>query len=206
VQDELVQAEQHLRVIREAVTKSKAIGNFAGISAVYAGVAAIAGAVVQRLWVLPSPGSRHDFAFAVDWLVVVLAAVGFDYWHVLSRAEPERSLAVRLFRHSARAAWPSLLFGITLTIAFLREGRSDLVYPYWMLCYGSAVSAAALGGAKELAWLGRAFLACGAGLLLAQTFGPPQLVRAQLGLAAMIPTFGLLNIGYGILAGRRAGW
>ncbi len=189
------------------MARAQSLSNFAGLSGIFAGMVAIAGAFGQRLYVMALPPERQTAAFVLNWATVVAAAVAFDYWHVCRRsADVDRALAVRLFRHQARAAWPALFTGIVLTVAFLGDGRPDLVYPYWMLCYGCAVCAAALGGAIELAWLGRAFLASGAIVLLLQVFGPSHFREAQLGLAAIIPTFGLLNIAYGVMAGRRAGW
>ena len=204
---ELSQAEDHLRVIRDTVVKAKALSNFAGLSSIFAGLVAIVGTFVERLYVMGVPSEQRGIAFVVNWASVVVVAMAFDYWHVRRRVtDVDRSLAVRLVRHQARAAWPALLFGLLLTLTFLHEGRINLVYPYWMLCYGCAISAAALGGAKELIWLGRGFLLFGAGLLLVQTFGSQHLRDAQLGMAAMLPSFGLLNIAYGIAVGRKAGW
>jgi len=205
--NELNRAEDHLRVIRDTVVRAKSLRNFAGLSSIFAGFASIAGAFAQRLIVLGTPAGQRNLAFILNWTIVVAAALVFDYWHTHRRvADADRALAVRLVRHQARAAWPALLSGIALTLAFLGDGRMNLVYPYWMLCYGSAVSAAALGGAKELAWLGRSFLVFGTVLLLVQTYGSQHLRDAQFGLAAMLPTFGLLNISYGIVVGRKAGW
>ena len=51
----LADAEDQLRMIRDAVVKAKAVTNFAGLSSIFAGLASIAGSFVQRLYVMGIP-------------------------------------------------------------------------------------------------------------------------------------------------------
>ena len=207
IDDVLSQAEDNLRIIRESMQRAKGLTNFSGVSGVFAGLLAIAGAFCQRLYVLGLTRENRPISFFLVWTSVLILAVVFDFWNVSRHSQDiNRSLAIRVLRHTAKLALPSILSGVLLTIAFVHEGRMDLVYPYWMLAYGSAVAAVAPGAAKELKWVGRAFLASGAIVLLIQTFSAQPLRNAQFGLAMIIPTFGLINIAYGIYVGRRDGW
>jgi len=207
IDDVLSQAEDNLRVIRESMQRAKGLTNFGGVSGIFAGFLAIIGAFAQRIYVMSLPADARSQGFFLCWSLMIAFAVVFDYWNLSRRSrDVNRSLATRIVRHNAKLALPSILLGVLLTIAFVHEGRMNLVYPYWMLVYGCAVLAVAQGAAKELVWLGRGFLAFGIVVLLLQTFGSQHLRDAQIGLAAMLPSFGLLNIVYGISVGRRDGW
>lgn len=201
------EAEENLRLIREYMERSKRYSNFAGFSGICGGLYAIAGMLVQRLFVLGLPKGQQPTGFVVNWLIVIALALGTDYVFTRRRRSVlNKGVLVRLTRHMARAAWPALLVGIVFSVALIASGQQNLLYPYWMLSYGLAISAVAVSAPREVSWLGYSFLGFGAFTLLAQTLSSPRLAEAQFGLVMFGLTFGVIHIAYGVVVALREGW
>ncbi len=206
--DNLVsQAEGDLRVIRSYMERSKRYSNFAGLSGVFGGVYAILGAVFMRVYTLGLPAGQKPMGFAITWLAVIALSLGTDYVSTRRRENlVEKAVIVRLTRHMARVALPALISGIAISICFIHAGQQDLLYPYWMLAYGSAIAALGISAPREVSMLGWSFVLLGAFALFTQSFGPVGLVRAQFGLVMFMFSFGCLHIVYGVVVARREGW
>ncbi len=201
------EAESNLRLIRSYMEQSKRYSNFAGLSGLFGGIYSIMGAVVLRIFVLGQPAETKKLGFVAVWLAVITLSLVTDY--VFTRRREgllEKAVVLRLGRHMARVALPSLLGGAAITIAFLHQGNQDLLYPYWMLAYGSAIAALGVSAPREVSILGWAFIVFGVATLMAQTFGPIGLAHMQIGLAMFVLTFGLFHVAYGICVARREGW
>jgi len=206
--DNLVsEAESNLKLIRTYMERSKRYSNFAGLSGAFGGIYALLGAFAMRLYTLGLPQDQKGLGFVITWSTVIALALGTDYLFTRRRENlVEKAVVLRLTRHMARVALPALISGIAISIAFVHMGQQDLLYPYWMLAYGSAMAALGISAPREVTVLGWSFLALGALTLLVQSFGPIGLVRAQFGLVMFMFSFGFLHIVYGVVVARREGW
>ncbi len=199
--------EEQIRLIHRTMEQAKGLSNFAGVSAVAAGVVCTSAAMIMGAVFKHTQGNEAARGFLGTWGTALVASLAIDYLHVRRQTRGlDKALAVRLLKQRTAAAWPPLLFGVALTISFLIERRQDQLYPYWILVYGCAVLAVAQKGSQGLTWLGRGLMAAGIVSLLAQTLFSPPLFPQLIGLPAMVLAFGLMNVAYGIWAGQRSGW
>src|SRR5579872_3843960 len=201
------EAEENLRVIRELMERSTRYSTFSGLSGVCAGLASILGCIVQRFWVLSLPAGSRAPAFLVNWTAVIALALGIDFLLTKRRApQVGKTINSRLGRQMALASLPGLGTGALLTLSFLQQGLMDQIYPFWMLCYGIAVSAVGLFSQKEVGRLGHAFLAAGTLTLLLCNIAALRPHAASIGLLMTALTFGGFHIVYGIAVARRGDW
>jgi hypothetical protein len=207
------EAEENLRIIRGLMERSTKHSTFSGLSGVLAGIYSIGGCAAQ-VYLLPLISSARPISlFLTLWSLVVLLAIGTDF--VLTKRKAVsvgKTIRSRLGRQMVLGAGPALGTGalLTLFLAHLGEGWPLLVmvYPIWMLCYGTAVCAVGLFSQKEVARLGWAFIGAGAVTLLVQLLLPPgqeSLIKG-FGLLMTAVTFGGFHIVYGIAVSRRDGW
>ncbi|MBI3722296.1 MAG: hypothetical protein HY248_07050, partial [Fimbriimonas ginsengisoli] len=115
-----------------------------------------------------------------------------------------KTILSRLGKQMLLAATPGLGMGGLLTLTLLRLGHVEYVYPFWMLTYGTAVSAVGLFSQREVQRLGWAFLAAGVLTFTLQALAPGA--AGAIGLAMTAVTFGGFHIAYGLLVSRRGGW
>jgi hypothetical protein len=99
-------------------------------------------------------------------------------------------------RRFAQGFVPALVAGAMLTAALVRAGRFELLPAMWLMLYGVGITAGGASSIPLLAWLGAAFIACGAGA----AFTPAR--WADMWLAA---GFGGLQILFGIVIARKHG-
>src|SRR5579862_3501314 len=195
----VLEAEENLRVIRELMERSTRYSTFSGLSGISAGLVSIAGCVVQQFWVGADPAR-----FILNWGLVILLVIGIDFMLTKRRAPMVgKTINSRLGRQMFLAAFPGLATGALLTLFFLQHGLTDRVYPFWMLCYGIAVSAVGLFSQREVARLGAAFLATGALTFILSSVGPFSAYPAALGLVLTAVSFGGFHIAYGMAVSRR---
>lgn len=185
-----------MRAIRATMERSSRHPNFAGVSGIAGGLIAMVGLVTEtRL-------NNSGWPFVLHWSIVILAAWAVDFALTAWRTRHEDKTVVRrLMGQLARAALPGLGAGLLLTVAFVVQGRASEVFPYWMLTYGVAMSAVAMVSTREVAWLARGFLACGALTLAFQIGGQPWVA-----LPMFAASFGGIHIVYGIVVGQKEGW
>jgi hypothetical protein len=202
---EALEAQENLRVIRDLMERSTKYSTFSGFSGVFAGLVSIAGAIIQQFVINPLPEATRSAAFLLNWSLVVALAIGADFMLTKRRAPlVGKTILSRLGKQMVFAAGPGLGMGGLLTLALLKLGHVEYVYPFWMLTYGTAVSAVGLFSQKEVQRLGWAFLGAGVLTLGLQAVAPAS--AAQLGLAMTAVTFGGLHIAYGLSVSRRGGW
>lgn len=198
------EAQENLRIIRELMERSTRHSTFSGLSGVLAGLVSIAGCLVQALYVRHLPLAARPTGFLLNWTAVIALVLCLDFILTKRRAPlVGKRILSHLGRQMLMASLPGLGTGALLTLFFVRRGLMDEIYPFWMLCYGAAISAVSLFSQSEVARLGLAFLLAGALTLVAELLGAPP---SPLGLVMMALSSGGFHIAYGVTAGRREGW
>jgi hypothetical protein len=129
---------------------------------------------------------------------VAVSAVLADYLITKRRAASVgKRVRSRLGRQMLIAAFPGLFTGALATWFFaFRLGAPEAVYPFWMLCYGAAVSSVGIFSQPAVGRLGAAFLAAGAITLLGGGWAP-RIGDAPFGLVMTAISFGGFHIVYG---------
>jgi len=194
------EAEEHLRVIRQAMERSTKHSTLSGLSGVLAGGYAIVAALLAPtdLSTWPQKG-----IFVAVWGATLFLALLTDILLTKRRAAKFGKTAFSpLGAHLARAVAPGLLMGAGVTLFHLLhpERLGTYLYGLWILCYAVSLLAIGMFSRREVSVMGWAFL--GAGLLaltLPSGFGiGPR--------ALMAATFGGFHIVYGIRMGLKDGW
>lgn len=194
------EAEENLRVIREMMERSTRHSTFSGASGIFAGAISIAGCLLNYL--LNSQFAAHEITFpqysarfVILWALVTVSAIGMDYLLTKRKAASVGKLIwSRLGKQMVTASAPGLGTGVLLTLFCWQKHLLPEIYPFWMLCYGTAVCAVGLFSQREVMLLGRAFLMAGA-----ITF----LLLREAGLPMMGVTFGGFHIIYAVVVAQR---
>ncbi|MDX1935337.1 MAG: hypothetical protein SFU56_22285 [Capsulimonadales bacterium] len=197
------EAEEHLRVIRQAMERSTRHSTLSGLSGVLIGLLCLGGCALTSSVTQWPPVPQEAPLFVGVWAGVLLIALLIDYLLTKRRAAQVGKTAFSpLGRHLARAAAPGLLTATALSLFYLVH--PDLIGPYiygvWMLCYAVSLLSVGMFSLKEVSVLGWAFLAAGTITLLLPVgwwIGPR---------GVMALTFGGLHIAYGIRMGYKYGW
>jgi hypothetical protein len=201
------EAQENLRVIRDLMERSTKYSTFSGLSGVLAGLVAITGCLIQYFYVLALPLDSRNTAFLINWSIVIILAIGFDFLLTKRRApQVGKTIVSRLGKQMALAALPGLGTGALLSLVLLHHGLMDQIYPFWMLCYGAAVCAVGLFSQREVTRLGWAFVGTGAVTLLLHYLSSTPQQGALIGLIMTGIAFGGFHIVYGIVVSRRGGW
>ncbi|WP_309685908.1 hypothetical protein [Armatimonas sp.] len=194
------EAEEHLRVIRQAMERSTKHSTLSGLSGVLAGCFAIAAAVLAPT----DLGTLHEkLLFVALWSATLVLALLTDVVLTKRRAAKFGKTAFSaLGVHLARAVAPGLLAGAGITLFHLMhpEALGTYLYGFWILCYAVALLAIGMFSRREVSIMGWAFLGAGIiALLLPANFiiGPRAL---------MAVTFGGFHIVYGAWMGLKYGW
>jgi hypothetical protein len=202
---EAQEAQENLRVIRELMERSTKYSTFSGLSGVLAGLVSIVGCLIQQFLIPTLSTGSQQVAFILNWSAVVAIAIGGDYFLTKRRAPlVGKTILSRLGKQMVLAAAPGLGVGALLTLTLLQLGHLEHVYPFWMLTYGTAVSAVGLFSQREVQRLGWAFLGTGIVTLGLQAILPSS--SSQIGLAMTAIAFGGFHIAYGMVVARRGGW
>ncbi len=194
------EAEEHLRVIRQAMERSTKHSTLSGLSGVIVGCLALAGCALT-FWALPhvpAPGAR--WAFGGVWLTVLALSIITDVTLTKRRAARVGKTAFSpLGRHLTRAALPGLLACGVLSVFYLLNPHliQNRIYGIWMVCYAISLLAVGMFSVREVSYLGWAFLAAGAVTLCLPGFVAPAL---------MALAFGGFHIFYGAWMGYKYGW
>jgi hypothetical protein len=197
------EAEEHLRVIRQAMERSTKHSTLSGLSGVVVGLLALAGclltqAVVQQQ--VPAPGWK--FLVVGVWSGVLVLSLVADYLLTKRRAAQVGKTAFSpLGKHLTRAAAPGFLLALAMSLFYaVHPGLiGAYIYGVWMLCYAVSLLSVGMFSVKEVSVLGWAFLAAGAVTLLIPdgVIGPRTM---------MAVTFGGFHILYGVWMGHKYGW
>lgn len=197
------EAEEHLRVIRQAMERSTKHSTLSGPSGVVVGLIALAACLLTQYVVTSSPEPLRKYLFVSVWALSLLLAVAADVLFTKRRAVRVGKTAFSpLGRHLTRAAAPG--FAACLVLTLFNVAHPDLpdhyLYGVWMLCYAASLLSVGMFSVREVSLLGWAFLGAGALTLLL----PPGAFLAPRAMMAI--TFGGFHIAYGIWMGRKYGW
>lgn len=194
------EAEEHLRVIRQAMERSTKHSTLSGLSGVLAGCYALVAAVFAPTKI----GTLTEkLLFVAIWGATLALALVTDVLLTKRRAARVGKTAFSaLGVHLARAVAPGLLAGAGITLFHLLHPQALGTYLYglWILCYAVALLSIAMFSRREVSVMGWAFLGAGiVALLLPDSFiiGPRAL---------MALTFGGFHIVYGAWMGLKYGW
>ena len=190
------EAEEHLRVIRQAMERSTKHSTLSGLSGVLAGCYALVAAKF-------APPVTETLLFVAVWGVTLLLALLTDVLLTKRRATSVGKTAFSpLGAQLARAVGPGLLAGAGVTLFHLLhpEALGTYIYGLWILCYAVALLAIGMFSRREVSVMGWAFL--GAGILALVL--PANFVIGPRALMAL--TFGGFHIVYGAWMGLKYGW
>lgn len=194
------EAEEHLRVIRQAMERSTKHSTLSGLSGILAGFYALAAAFFAPTAVT----TFYDKAmFCLTWGATLALAGITDILLTKRRAAQVGKRAFSpLGAQLSRAAAPGLLMGVGVTLFHLLHPQAlgTYVYGMWILSYAVALLAIGMLSRKEVSIMGWAFLLAGiVALVLPDGFivGPRALMAA---------TFGGFHIVYGLWMGSKYGW
>ena len=197
------EAEEHLRVIRQAMERSTKHSTLSGLSGVVVGMLALAGCALTQTVVHEAMWPTKRLLFVAVWSAVLVLALLADYLFTKRRAAKVGKRAFSpLGRHLGRAAAPGFFAALALSLFYVVHPGliGTYLYGIWMLCYAVSLLAVGMFSVREVSVLGWAFLAAGAAtLLLSQSFFlTPSLMMAV--------TFGGFHVLYGVWMGRKYGW
>lgn len=197
------EAEEHLRVIRQAMERSTRHSTLSGLSGVIVGLLALVGCVATRLVIGGAPDPDWKFAFVGLWTVIMVLCFVTDFLFTKRRAARVGKTAFSpLGKHLARAAAPGFIAGAAMTLFYVLNPQmlGSYLYGVWMLCYAASLLSVGMFSVREVSVLGWAFLAAGALTLMI----PPGFVFGPRAMMAL--TFGGFHIVYGAWMGHRYGW
>ncbi|MEP6757355.1 MAG: hypothetical protein ABJA67_17765 [Chthonomonadales bacterium] len=201
------EAQTNLRLIRDLMERSTKYSTFSGLSGVLAGTFAILGCLAQWKFVGPLGLTEQKRVFLIIWAIVIVLAIGTDFLLTKRRAPlVGKTILSRLGKQMVLASLPGLGFGALLTLTLLQHGLLDLIYPFWMLAYGSAVCAVGLFSQREVSRLGWAFVISGFAAFLFDFLVTDTQTRLTAGLVMTAITFGGFHIAYGLVMASRLGW
>lgn len=194
------EAEEHLRVIRQAMERSTKHSTLSGLSGVLAGGYALVAAVLAptRIGTL-----GEKFLFVGVWGATLALALLTDILLTKRRAARVGKKAFSaLGVHLARAVAPGLLAGAGITLFHLLhpEALGTYLYGLWILCYAVALLAIGMFSRREVSVMGWAFLGAGVVALLL----PANFIIGPRALMAL--TFGGFHMVYGTYMGLKYGW
>lgn len=195
------EAEEHLRVIRQAMERSTRHSTLSGLSGVVAGLLALAGCGLTQTVVRNAAEPKYPLLGV--WAGVFVLALLADTVLTKRRAARVGKTAFSpLGRQLLRAAAPGFLAGLAMSLFYLLHPGLIGTYLYgtWMLCYAMSLLAVGMFSVREVSMLGWAFLGAGAATLLLPP-GLPLTPRMM-----MAATFGGFHIAYGIWMGVKYGW
>ena len=184
------QAAESLAFIRTTMARSASFTAVPGAGGVAMGVVACVAAIVAAR-------QADGVLWLLTWMLAATVAAPIGFAAMARKARRHRvplwSAAGRRF---AQGFVPAILAGAILTAALVRDGRIDLLPATWLMLYGVGITAGGAASIPLLAWLGGAFIACGAGA----AFTPIWWADAWLGAG-----FGGLQILFGIVIARKHG-
>jgi hypothetical protein len=198
------EAEEHLRVIRQAMERSTRHSTLSGLSGVSIGLICLGGCLLTRPNAHPhlaEPLSK--LLFVAVWAGVLLLSLVADYLFTKRRAARVGKTALSpLGKHLWRAAAPGFCAALAMSLFYATHPAllGGYLYGVWMLCYAVSLLAVGMFSVREVSVLGWAFLSAGAVTLLL----PPLWILGPR--AMMAVTFGGFHIVYGAYLGAKYGW
>ncbi len=204
------EAEEHLRVIRQAMERSTKHSTLSGLSGVLVGFICLAGCFLTQTVVQKIPAPLWQYAFVGVWAGVLVLSLVTDFLLTKRRAARVGKTAFSpLGKQLARAAAPGFFAALALSLFYathtdmfdtLPGNIGGYLYGGWMICYAVSLLAVGMFSLREVSVLGWAFLIAGTLTFLI----PPGFPIGPR--AAMALTFGGFHIVYGLWMGRKYGW
>ncbi len=191
------EAEEHLRVIRQAMERSTKHSTLSGLSGIVVGLLALGACLLTQV---AFPG-MSKYLFMGVWGSVLLLSVAVDAVLTKRRAARVGKVAFSpMANHLGRAAAPGFFAALAISVFYaIHPGLiGGYLYGVWMLCYATSLLSVGMFSVREVSGLGWAFLIAGFVTLL--------LPQGTLASWMMAPTFGGFHILYGIWMGRKYGW
>jgi len=179
-----------IRFIRRTMERS---GSFTAVS----GRGGIIMGLVALLAALGAQVTDSVAGWVAVWMGAAALSLGAALWAMSSKA---RAAGTTLLAGAGtKFAWnvsPPLLVGGLLTVAFLREGLTDLLPGSWLLMYGTGIFTGGAFSVRVVPLMGSLFMLLGAAAL----FAP-----ASWGDAFMALGFGGLHLVFGGIIWRKYG-
>ena len=200
------EAEEHLRVIRQAMERSTKHSTLSGLSGVVVGLIALLGCVLTLTLVREADWPLSRYLFVLVWGGVFVLSVLADAVCTKRRAaRVGKTARSHLRRQLALAAALGFLTTLVFWAFYVLDGGPASggylhLYGIWMVCYAISLLGVGMFSVREVNALGWAFLAAGAATLL---FPAGWFLTST---AMMALTFGGLHIFYGVWMGSKYGW
>jgi hypothetical protein len=183
-------ALEDIRFIRETMERSGSFTAVSGRGGIVMGLVALLAAAGAQVPSSPS-------GWVAVWMGAAALALAVALWAMSSKA---RAAGTTLLAGAGtKFAWnvsPPLLVGGLLTLAFLREGLTELLPGTWLLMYGTGVVTGGAFSVRVVPLMGSLFMTLGAVAL----FAP-----ASWGDGLMALGFGGLHLAFGGVIWRRYG-
>lgn len=193
-----------LRTIRQALEANSRLTSLSGAALVASGVLAFLAAGLTAQSGVAAPADRLDIApdvlrtMVVLWGATLLLSVALNLLGMMYRARKDgQALAARLGRRVLFAMLPALAVGGALTLGFTLQGRLDVIFGLWMLCYGASLIAASAHSLTSVRMLG-------VFTLIGGVFG--IIPGLDLDFVMYTSTFGAGHFLLGVWVGVRYGW
>lgn len=190
--DKITTSADELKTIRKIMEDSTRFLSLSGLSGIFAGTFAIAGALVAWFLILKTPVLKWQLI--TDAIVVLLLSVFFTLWFSRRKAvRAGKSLWTPVLRRLVVNMLVPLISGGLFIIILLLQDHSQLIVPGMLIFYGLALVNAGKFTYGEIFYLGLLEIATG---LLAALF-PAQ------GIFFWTFGFGFLHIIYGLFMYRK---
>jgi hypothetical protein len=179
-----------IRFIRETMERSTSFTGVSGRGGAFMGIVALLAAVGAQLTTSVS-------AWVAVWLGA--AALSLAVALLAMSAKARASGTTLLAGAGTKFAWnvsPPLLVGGLLTVAFLKEGLTDLLPGTWLLMYGTGIVTGGAFSVRVVPLMGSLFMVLGATALFAPS---------SWGDGFMALGFGGLHLVFGGIIWRRYG-
>jgi hypothetical protein len=181
---------EDLKAIREMMEKSSKFLSLSGLSGVFAGTTAIAGAATANFYILKECTENLRILLLVDALVVLAASICFAFYFSWRKAQKNNQ---KLFNQLAfkilyNLCVPLVVGGVVSLILIYRD-QTDLVAAMTLIFYGLALVNVSKFTFNEIHYLG----------IIEILLGLAAILFLYHGLLFWTIGFGLCHIVYGII-------
>jgi hypothetical protein len=195
--------QAHLQTIREAIEANSRLTSLSGAALLASGFLTFLAAGTTASLGLADAAARAGLTgdllvrMLMLWGGTLVLVIGLNLLGMLRRSRADgQALAARLGRRVLFAMLPALVVGGALSLALTMQGRLDLVFGVWMLCYGAALIAAGSHSLSSVRMLG----------LFTLIGGVLGVLGLNLDFVLFVCTFGAGHFLLGIWVGVRYGW
>jgi hypothetical protein len=200
---------EDIKTIRRIMEESSRFLSLSGLSGIFAGSFAIAGALIAYFFILKSGNIQYDEYFrslsieetltlrlqlaAVATLVLILSAVSAFYFSIRKARQEGKNFWTPVSKRLLVNLFIPLVTGGVLVIIFMFQNQVQLIVPSFLIFYGLGLVNAGKFTYNEIFYLG--ILEIITGLIAA--------ILPDLGMIFWILGFGILHIIYGVFMYRK---